>query len=293
MSDATETDETTTPRCRTCGRVEVAEHTYDCPACLHAVRTDLAEIARMYAHLPAEVEHRGVDSGAMVLLGPSSDPEARGHLEASVAAGRVSPDLLEDGSGSHPLLVTETWGMVVRDALGHEEPDCRAEVGSAVAYLDGQLTTLSHDAWFPMPEMVAEVRKCRAHMESVLHDGEQIERGAPCLTCGRNLTLRYGARVADDRWECTTRWCEVTDYTVSQYRAWVEDDARRNATALTADEMVLRFPIDADGKPLKPQRIRVWGSRGQVDKRGTNDKGRTLYDVAQVEALTTRLAETA
>ena len=63
-------------------------------------REALHDIARMCDALPAEVEHRGVEGEAMFLLGPAADPEARGHLEASVAAGRVSPDYLAEVSSS-------------------------------------------------------------------------------------------------------------------------------------------------------------------------------------------------
>lgn len=288
--DATETDETTTPRCRTCGRREVAEHTYDCPACLHTVRTDLAEIARMYAHLPAEVQHRGVDSGAMVLLGPSSDPEARGHLEASVAAGRVSPDMLEDGTGSHPLLVTETWGMVVRDALGHEEPADRAEVDTAVRYLNDQLTTLSHDAWFPMPDMAAEVRRCKAHMESVLHDGEQIERGAPCLTCRQQVhrTTDTKGRVVYDCKRCRR---ELTE---NEYRLAVQAAYIAHADRLCASDLAERLDVEVkDIRALAaPRRVWVDGELETHDPLlrsiGKDGSGRKVYSVEKVEALLAR-----
>lgn len=65
------------------------------------VRENLGEIRRMCLALPTEAIMRGVDSESFNLLGPVSDPEARGHLEASVRAGRVPPEYLDDWTLGH------------------------------------------------------------------------------------------------------------------------------------------------------------------------------------------------
>lgn len=80
------------PHCVVCG---VEHSTGACAGCVGAVREDLGEIRRLSADLPAEVEVRGVAGEAFSLLGPTADPEARGHLEASVKAGRVPPEYLD------------------------------------------------------------------------------------------------------------------------------------------------------------------------------------------------------
>ncbi len=71
------------------------------------------------------------------------------------------------------------------------------------------------------------------------------------------------------------------------YRGWVEEDARNEATNLTAADAALRFTVepspDDEGFTLKASTVRVWGSKGDVRKRGVNHHGMTLYDVADIE----------
>jgi hypothetical protein len=78
----------------------------------------------------------------------------------------------------------------------------------------------------------------------------------------------------------------VDGYTTSQYRGWVEEDARNNADRLTAADMALRF-TDQD-YTLKASVVRVWGARDLVRKRGSNGQGMTLYDVGDVALRVTR-----
>src|SRR5690242_151686 len=134
------------PHCAVCRRTH-ADGT--CAECVAATRADLHEIAELCGALPEEVAHRGVNGEAMMLLGPTSDPEARGYLEASVLAGRVSRDALEAShlkgcddprcvgcAGEvHPLFVLGSWDMVWRDHLEHET-DKLATLPRLVDYLD-------------------------------------------------------------------------------------------------------------------------------------------------------------
>jgi hypothetical protein len=288
--------------CRRCG---VTHATGACPGCLEETRAHLDEITRMTATLPAEVEVRGIDGEAFNLLGPAADPEARQHWEASVLAGRIVPPecdaheladvrrWLETADDErHPLLVLGTWAMVYRDALGHPEPSRRVTVASEAGYLDRHLSEIGGFEWVPFDDFARDLARCVAHMERVLHDGEQVEKGAPCPECHRPLMLRFGGRIVDDRWVCTNTHCDVDTYTRGQYRGWVEDDALTQADRLTATDMERRF-LDDDGKPtVKAGEVRVWGSRSLIRKRGRSDDGITLYDVADVQArVDARLAE--
>lgn len=274
--------------CRVCG-IAHAEQT--CAACVGSVRDDLAEIVRLYASLPEEVEVKGVDHEALSLLGPVADPEARGHLRASVAAGRLPADaegfVPRDKAGNElpdpsPLWTLGTWAMMYRDAFEHTEPSDVATVAGEARYLDAHLTEAGNEPWVPFEQFAQDVRACVAHMERVLHDGEQIERGAPCPTCAKPLQRRYGGSAKDDRWVCLTRWCEVDGYTTAQYKGWVQDDALKRADRLTAADMVRRFVSDAGVPLVKAGEVRVWGSRGLVRKRGKSEQQVTLYDVADV-----------
>lgn len=290
----------TEPHCRVCNRTHADGA---CAECLAETRDDLRETARMIGDLPAEVESRGINGEAMTLLGPVADPEARGHLEASVAAGRVSRDVLEAShlkdcddprctgcAGElHPGFVLLSWQMVWRDALDHDEaPD--AEIPTAVDYLDKTMAYMGTYPHVPFEDFARDLRRCRSHIEAVLHDGEQVERGAPCPDCGKTLERHYGSRVADDRWTCPSRRCGVS-YSTAQYRGWVEEDARNEATVLTAANMALRFT--SDETELKASVVRVWGARGLIRKRGRDDNGMTLYDVGDVEARLSQVPRTA
>lgn len=270
--------------CRVCG---IAHADGTCAECLASARSDLHEIARMCASLPSEVEHRGISGEAMFLLGPAADPEARGHLEASVRSGRVPADYLDAAdSDVHPLFVALTWQMVWRDALEHDEAS-DSELTTAVGYLDQQMTYMADYAHVPFEDFARDLRRCASHLERVLHDGEQVERGAPCWGCRKPLTHVYGATEAEDHWVCNNSRCEVESYTSAQYRGWVEEDARNEATKLTAADAALRFTVepslDGEGFTLKASTVRVWGSKGDVSKRGVNHHGMTLYDVADIE----------
>lgn len=256
--------------CRICS---LAHSAGTCPECMAETREYLHEIGRMCDALPEEVENRGVEGEAMMLLGPSADPEARGHLLASVRVGRVSADYLEEADGElHPLFVLGTWDMLVRDVLEHDEGGTLT-VALAIDYLDRQLSYLGGFEDLPFEDMARDLRACCAHLERVLHDGEQIVRGAPCLACRKaDLVLVHGREVADDRWECPRSICDAS-YTQAQYRGMVEEDARERADWLTAPDMVIRTKVRRGS-------LTGWASKGYVAKR-TRD-GRVIYRVADV-----------
>jgi hypothetical protein len=258
--------ECTEGHCRVCNRVH-ADGT--CAECLALTREALHDIARMCDALPEEVEHRGVDGEAMMLLGPAADPEARGHLEASVKAGRVPADYLEGGGELHPRIIIGKWDMVWRDALDHDEAT-GWNLAVGIDYLDRTMTYMGAYEHAPFEDFHRDLKKCRTHMEAVLHDGEQRDTGAPCMSCNAPLERTWGETALTDGWRCPR--CHQTS-TEDQYRFAVKHLHREEAAFLTDREMEIRTGVKAGT-------VRVWAQRGEVERK--REGGRTLYSVAGV-----------
>jgi hypothetical protein len=216
----------TEPHCRVCSRVH-AEGT--CAECLAATRADLREIARLCDALPAEVEHRGLEGEAMVLLGPAADPEARGHLEASVACGRVPADYLDHADGElHPLFVLGTHDMVWREALDHDEPDALT-LADTIDYLDRTMSYMAGFPHVPFEDFARDLRRCVAHLKGVLHDSERgVRANVSCFECGDDLERRLGKEGFEDHWTCRNPRCPRRTYTIAEFnfalRAAIEEE---------------------------------------------------------------------
>lgn len=273
--------------CRFCG-IRHVDDLDACGACITEARDHLADIVRMHAALPDEVAHRGVDSRAMQLLGPTADPEAWRHHAASHLAGRTVPvgsdakDVdalrawLEEADGdTHPLWVTGTWAMVYTDALDHEDDGRQITVASACAYLDRHLHTAARWASVPFEDMARALRQCASTMESVLHDGEQVDHGVPCMACGADLERTWGATPQRDGWRCPR--CRQTS-TEDQYRFAVKADYIARADWLTDADMTTRTGVTAST-------VRSW-ARARDDTpvvRKRLEAERVVYCVADVE----------
>ncbi|MCL2611960.1 MAG: hypothetical protein FWD95_01870 [Nocardioidaceae bacterium] len=286
--------------CTRCGREHVRLGLV-CPGCIGDARDDLRAIRDLCDALPAEVEHRGIDSEAMNLLGPVADPESVGHVRASINVGRIDAGWLETADDErHPLLVLGGWWQAYAEALDHTEPG-RITVSDAREYLDRHLYAVAQLPDVPFADLARDLAGCRRHLERVLHDGEQVETGAPCMTCRVPLRLvRGGQRPArrsesglsrtrgshpgsyanvipngaqngaDDFWYCPR--CRETS-TEDQYRFAVAHLHRESAEWLTAQEMEIRTGV-------KLGTVRVWATRGLVRKR--RDSERTVFAVADV-----------
>lgn len=258
----------TEPHCRVCG---ITHADGACAECLAVVRANLHQIGRLCSALPAEVEHRGINGEAMMLLGPSTDPEAWGHREASARSGRISADYLDDARDEqHPVFITGSWDMLYRDAFDHDEADALTLAG-AIDYLDRNLTYASTWPHVPFEDMARDLRQCVAHLEQVLHDGEQVDKGAPCMTCGVPLERVWAKDESADGWRCPK--CRAVS-TEAQYRFAVAHLHREEADYLTDRDMEIRTGVRAGT-------VREWARRGLVNKR--TDSGRTMYAVADVE----------
>jgi hypothetical protein len=246
-----------------------------CPECVGVVREHLTEIVAMADRLEDEAVHTHADGrlhtgplggDAMVML-------AEGRY---LPASRVGPDQLRNDPVP-PLLVLATWEDDWRVELGHGGGP-RATLWRCADYLGTHLTMMAqrHCAF---DEFASDLARLRGRMEAVLHDGDQPETGAPCMTlddrgreCTTPLVKHYGRTVAQDHWRCPR--CR-TRYSANQYLFVVQQDYRKHADAMPAEHIEAEFGVT-------PGTLRVWATRGKVARRGCDSVGRQLYDVRDV-----------
>lgn len=174
-----------------------------CPECIAATRDDLAAIRLMCGALPAEVEHRGVNGEAMMLLGPSADPEAWRNRAMSAMRGRVDARYLEDcRDEQHPLWVLGTWEQLYREEFD-QPSDLRQTIARAGDYLERQMARMAETEEVPFEDFARDVRGCRGHLEAVMHDQAQGDRAnVGCFECGGDLERRLTDAGFEDHWTC-------------------------------------------------------------------------------------------
>lgn len=209
---------------RHCGTCGTAHTTVDgrgddntCAECLAATRTDLGDIVDMTRQLMPEAIVKGVNSEAANLAGAATDTtdgfEAWRHRQMSALMDRIPALPVDDEL--HPLWVLGGWESLVREHLDQPSGD-RITTASARTYLAGHLTRLAHDEDFPFDEMAGDLRRCRAHLENVLHDqahGDYANVG--CFDCSGPLERRLTATAGfEDVWTC--RRCRRR-YTQAEY----------------------------------------------------------------------------
>lgn len=279
--------------CRCCGieHVTVDGRGTDetCATCIGATRDDLTEIVRLSGRLMPEAIVKGVNSEAANLAGPAADPEAYQHRVMSGIAGRTPEVFDAADTAMHPLFVLATWEDAAREHHQHPTRDL-ANVSSARAYLAQHLSRLAQDGDFAFEELAGDLRRCRAHLEDVLSEGERDERGAPCISCGRaRLVKSYGEDHGDDRWTCPRckQWWSEADY-----RAKVDGIYVQHADRLTASQIEATYRVP---EGTVRRWANAWNDRGttrlpKVRKRGKDGQGRQLYDVGDV--LATRDGDT-
>lgn len=221
-----------------------------CPSCLGKTREHIVEIMRLSGvPLIAEALDRGTRSEAADLLGPTANPKA--WRQRGDYGHRYEPD--SRVGEQHPLWVLGWFDMIVTEHLGHARTQ-RITVTTAGDYLLRNLHFLAADLEFDFADMANTVADCRLHLERVLHDGEQVERGAACLKCGKRVV-----RTTDDKGRVTYR-CENCreDVTDSGYLMAQKAERIKSATQLTAEDMATRTGVPAST-------IRRWANVRRVN----------------------------
>lgn len=285
-----------------------AEHA--CPRCLGRIRTDLADLLDVMALMPAEAEHAGIDSAAMVLAGPVANPvRHRWRLVNAVRAGE-SLKLIEEPDERDPYTALATRERVIREELGHDtETLCSDTLAACVGYLTWVLPDLTGEDRLPLLLDLADAaRHARAYAEAVEHDSRTPERGAPCPRCKKpkpRLVRRWahwcddadcerehdttGAR---DTWQCpreADHWWSEADY-----RLRVSDDYLTNADRLTAEQMADRVGVPVGKIRSWAATPKVWVNGELVDGTprlkavGRDERGRKLYPVDAAKELASR-----
>lgn len=259
---------------------------YTCPRCIGRTRRTVRKIVERYAELPAEVEAKGVDSEALNLHGPAASAEqlaARRRFDA----GRGwcdFPRTIAADDPHHPYAVLGRWDMAIRESYG-PPTDLFVTVSRAADYLTGPVVErFAHTQEFE--DFARDMARCLAHLESVLSDSREPEKGAPCPTCrderpeekAPRLRKRYGAEVTgrNDTWHCPVNpahWWSDADY-----RARVDGDYLRHATTLTASQIHAVYHV-------KPGALRKAAEREPGLRRGRNALGQQTYDVELVKTL--------
>jgi hypothetical protein len=210
--------------CGTCGYRHVAVLT--CPECVGEARENIDAIVTMSAALPDEAAERGATSEAAMLEGPTAEPAAwrqrrrygyRDGAEVRTKAGGIVGE-------EHPLWTLGTWDLLVTEHYGHHRT-ARITLATAASYLKANLSDLAQDEDFAFDDLVRDLRRCRTHLEAVLHDQAQGDRaGVGCFECGKDLERRLVADGFEDVWTC--KGC-CRRYTYEQYnfalRASLED----------------------------------------------------------------------
>lgn len=203
-----------------------------CGRCVGDARRELGWIADLSALVGVQAMTDGVTSEAANLAGPAADPRAlaewqvarKGYLRSLESLGRITEaqhlhalEVLSEDDDLHPYAVLTRWQMMLAEDYGHDLPG-RLTIANAAAYLDRQLHRVANDEHQDFLLLKAELRDCRKHLETVLHNDEQRDRGAPCPTCraaGRieRLERQYA------HW-CQDETCEKFHFTDDGSDVW-------------------------------------------------------------------------
>lgn len=182
--------------CAICGRSHVDQIT--CAGCISHTREDLREVVVLSHAMPDEAATAGIESEAFHLTGPTANPEAWRQRGRYGHKYDHDTRLGED----HQLWVLGTWDLAVTEHYGHTRTAAITET-SAADYLGRNLTDLAQDPDFAFEDLASDLRRCRSHLEAVLHDQRQGDRAnIACFDCGGTLERRIGTHGFEDVWTC-------------------------------------------------------------------------------------------
>lgn len=264
-----------------------------CAQCQGRVRTDVSRILALCRSemVVEELLERGPRSQAAWLVGPTAGVISWHRKEDEALAGKLPKGWLEDNQHEyHPAWVLGCWDLVVRQHYGHDIEN-GVTIKAAAAYLDGLLTEIARDPGLDFSILARDMHRTVTMLELVLPVDRGPQTGAPCPTCERPLVKIYepvDTTGDKDRWHCKT--CK-TWRTVEEYDLFVDSVYLGNASALTASQIHAQYGVaegtvyrwglpssDTNGNEVPPK----------VRKRGRNDLGLQLYDVADVKAQIAR-----
>lgn len=170
---------------RTCS-YHVGANEATCARCIGDTRKNIRWLKEWSALLQVAALAEGVNSQAANLAGPAADVEAWSWRKVTAKQGGPwHLSLIEDDDDWHPFTVLTRWHWMVSAAYKHELPEVLTIVNSA-DYLDRTLHRIAQDISDEGPdfaEMAVELRRCRNHIELILHDSPRGLRGAPCPMC--------------------------------------------------------------------------------------------------------------
>lgn len=229
-----------------------------CGRCLAAARMDLRWIGDLTPLLLTQALGDGVASEAAALAGPATDPRSWAgrrlaqsrHLTAWLLADRITEQQashamanLEEDDKRHAERLATTWARMIAEDYHHPLPP-RMTLAWCVDYLDRQLHRIAQDPEQDFPLLRRELRKCRQHLEAVLHNDDRPDRGAPCPTCVSTgagvprLQREYVGGVTHDRYD---QWICPRDKTHAwsnwAYQQEVEKRGKPNAAESVADRV--------------------------------------------------------
>jgi len=205
-----------------------------CGRCLAGVRRHLRRIVDLAALMLTMAIGEGVNSEAAMLAGPATNPvgwsERRvamlRHLDAWTKSGFITEPqhehaltTLPNDDQRHPYSVLTRWQMMLSEDYGHELPD-RLSIAGAAGYLERNLHRVAQDDEQDFPLLAREIRKCRQHLEAVLHNDDQPDRGAPCPECASD---RQDDAEAAEREGREVAWKSLPRLT-REYAHWCEDE---------------------------------------------------------------------